>query len=59
MIVTATAERWADPAPMPMAVGMRPATIESVVIRIGRRRTWLAWRMACRRGTPSASSLLV
>src|SRR2546423_1279305 len=31
MMVTATAERWAEPAPMPIAVGIRPATMESVV----------------------------
>ena len=35
MIVTAMADRCAEPAPMPIAVGISPAIIESVVINIG------------------------
>ena len=39
IIVTAIDARCSEPAPIPMATGIRPATIESVVIKIGRRRT--------------------
>ena len=39
MIVTAIAERCAEPAPMPIAVGIKPPMIENVVIKIGLKRT--------------------
>jgi hypothetical protein len=59
MIVTAIDARDPDPAPRPKAIGSMPATIAIVVIRIGRRRTWLA-RISARCGsTPSARSVLV
>ena len=35
MMVTAIAERCAEPAPIPIAVGINPPMIENVVIRIG------------------------
>ena len=36
MMVTAIEARCSEPAPIPMATGMSPAMIESVVMRIGR-----------------------
>ena len=59
MMVTAIADRCAEPAPIPNAVGMSPATIENVVIKIGLSLTWFACMMASRSGTPCARSLLV
>jgi hypothetical protein len=39
-IVTAIDARDPAPAPLPNAIGIIPATIAMVVIRIGRSRTW-------------------
>src|SRR5262249_5663895 len=59
MIVTAMAERCALPAPCPNAVGIKPAMIANVVIRIGRKRARSACRIASRKGAPSARRWLV
>src|SRR5262249_40258559 len=59
MMVTAIDARCSEPAPSPIATGIRPAIIETVVIRIGRRRTRFASIIACSAGIPSATRRLV
>src|SRR5690349_10584358 len=54
IIVTAIDARCSEPAPIPIATGINPATIESVVIKIGRKRTRFASRIASRTGVPLA-----
>ena len=52
---------WLKPEPIPREVmsGIMPATNAKVVIRIGRRRSRFARRIASSRGTPSRRSALV
>ena len=59
MITLAIAARLPEPGPRPSAIGIMPATSITVVIRIGRRRTWLACRIAASRAMPWARSVLV
>src|SRR6266849_5719067 len=59
MMVTAIEARCSEPAPMPIATGSSPAMMESVVIRMGRRRTRFASMIASRTGIPWARSRLV
>ena len=58
MIVTAMADRCEAPAPMPIAVGIRPATIDNVVIRIGRSRTRFASMIAVVNGSALVAQLV-
>ena len=58
MIVTAIAARPVPPMPMPSDVGISPAMIAVVVIRIGRSRVRHDSTIASRSGTPRARSTL-
>src|SRR5947209_6800720 len=58
-IVTAIDARDPAPAPLPNAIGSMPATMAMVVIRIGRRRTWLAAISAAFRSMPWSRSVFV
>ena len=51
-MVTAIDARDPAPAPRPNAIGSMPAMIDSVVIRMGRKRTWLAATIAAWRSIP-------
>jgi hypothetical protein len=53
----ATVRREPEPAPLPTASGIMPATSEAVVIRMGRSRSSQPRRIASRRGRPSRRSL--
>ena len=59
MIVTAIADLVAAPVPMAIAVGIKPAMIEKVVIRMGRRRIRFASSTAARSGNPSANKRFI
>src|SRR5690606_13601616 len=52
MTAIASGARRSAPRPMPSAIGSRPSTVVTVVIRIGRRRARPASRIASRVGTP-------
>ena len=49
MTVIAMGARTSAPSPAPIAIGTRPSTAASVVMRMGRRRLGPASRMASRR----------
>ena len=59
MMTTAITRRSSAPGPVPTASGIMPATNVSVVIKIGRRRSRLPWRMAASRSIPSARSVFM
>ena len=55
---TAIERRSSAPGPAPINSGSMPATKAIVVIRIGRRRSRLACRMAVRRSMPCGAQLV-
>ena len=57
--IIAIERRSSAPGPLPKASGSMPATSVTVVINIGRKRSRLACKMACRRGKPSRRRLFV
>jgi hypothetical protein len=59
MIVVAIADRWVPPMPSPSAVGISPAMIAAVVIRIGRSLVREASMIASCSGRPCARTLVV
>src|SRR5207253_11267128 len=58
MMTRAIEPREPEPGPRPSAIGTMPNTSMTVVIRIGRRRTRFASRMAASRGRPRPRSVL-
>ncbi|MNY37853.1 hypothetical protein D3C86_1724410 [compost metagenome] len=50
--------RLSAPAPLPSTSGSAPSTVAAVVIRIGRRRSTEASRIAVRNSSPSRSNWL-
>src|SRR5439155_1143036 len=59
MMTRAIEPREPEPGPRPSAIGTMPNTSMTVVIRIGRRRTRFASRMAASRGMPRPRSVFV
>ncbi len=59
MTTIATVRREPDPAPVPNASGIMPATSADVVIRIGRSRSSQPWMIAWKRGMPSRRNALM
>src|SRR5438876_9294097 len=59
MMTRAIEPREPEPGPRPSAIGTMPNTSMTVVIRIGRRRTRFAARMAASRAMPRAQRVRV
>ena len=55
----ASGARRSAPRPMPRASGVRPQTVVTVVMTIGRKRTFPASRIASRSAAPRARAWLM